>query len=180
MTECEGHRAGGDEYGGERLRSATLFVPTPLNVDDDAASDVVATLGISSLNQVTLTIARQATETAVLPLAVEAILSDDGGGSLPQSNVSFGYDARTDRAPGEFELSLALPAPGTDVLAIDLSQAERGEEIALIADLFDGTPILDIKPYIPYADAFPEAKAGWIDDLRRDELQYRKREPAEE
>lgn len=30
-------------------------------------------------------------------------------------------------------------------------------------DLLDGTPVLDIKPYVPYADAFPAAKAGWID-----------------
>ena len=28
-------------------------------------------------------------------------------------------------------------------------------------DLVDGTPITDIKPYIPYADAIPEAKAGF-------------------
>lgn len=32
-------------------------------------------------------------------------------------------------------------------------------------DLLDGTPVLDIKPYVPYADAFPDAKAGWIDQL---------------
>lgn len=32
-------------------------------------------------------------------------------------------------------------------------------------DLLDGTPVLDLKPYIPYADAFPEAGAGWLDDL---------------
>ncbi|QEM69343.1 tRNA (N6-threonylcarbamoyladenosine(37)-N6)-methyltransferase TrmO [Geobacter sp. FeAm09] len=32
-------------------------------------------------------------------------------------------------------------------------------------DLLDGTPVLDIKPYVPYADAFPDAKAGWIDEL---------------
>ena len=30
-------------------------------------------------------------------------------------------------------------------------------------DLLDGTPILDIKPYVPYADAFPASCAGWID-----------------
>ena len=30
-------------------------------------------------------------------------------------------------------------------------------------DLLDGTPVLDLKPYVPYADAFPEARAGWID-----------------
>jgi tRNA-Thr(GGU) m(6)t(6)A37 methyltransferase TsaA len=28
-------------------------------------------------------------------------------------------------------------------------------------DLVDGTPILDLKPYIPYADSFPNASAGW-------------------
>jgi tRNA-Thr(GGU) m(6)t(6)A37 methyltransferase TsaA len=30
-------------------------------------------------------------------------------------------------------------------------------------DLVSGTPILDIKPYIPYADAFPSAHAGWLE-----------------
>lgn len=30
-------------------------------------------------------------------------------------------------------------------------------------DLIDGTPVLDIKPYLPYADAFPSAKKGWAD-----------------
>jgi tRNA-Thr(GGU) m(6)t(6)A37 methyltransferase TsaA len=32
-------------------------------------------------------------------------------------------------------------------------------------DLLDMTPVLDIKPYIPYADAHPNASAGWVDDL---------------
>jgi len=32
-------------------------------------------------------------------------------------------------------------------------------------DLIDGTPILDLKPYVPYADAFPNSKAGWIDEI---------------
>lgn len=30
-------------------------------------------------------------------------------------------------------------------------------------DLLDETPIFDIKPYISKADAFPEARAGWVD-----------------
>lgn len=30
-------------------------------------------------------------------------------------------------------------------------------------DLIDGTPVLDVKPYVPYADAFPDARAGWVD-----------------
>jgi tRNA-Thr(GGU) m(6)t(6)A37 methyltransferase TsaA len=31
-------------------------------------------------------------------------------------------------------------------------------------DLLDGTPILDIKPYIPYADSFPDASIGFLSD----------------
>ncbi len=29
-------------------------------------------------------------------------------------------------------------------------------------DLVDGTPVLDIKPYVPYTDAFPDAQGGWL------------------
>ena len=31
------------------------------------------------------------------------------------------------------------------------------------ADLMDGTPIIDIKPYIVYADAHPDAQSGFVD-----------------
>lgn len=40
----------------------------------------------------------------------------------------------------------------------------RGPVITVVgADLMDGTPIYDIKPYIPYADSYPEAKGGFTD-----------------
>lgn len=32
-------------------------------------------------------------------------------------------------------------------------------------DILDGSPVLDIKPYVPYADAFPGASAGWLEGL---------------
>ena len=32
------------------------------------------------------------------------------------------------------------------------------------ADLMDGTPIFDVKPYIPYADCHPEASGGFAPD----------------
>ena len=35
------------------------------------------------------------------------------------------------------------------------------------ADLMDGTPIFDIKPYLPYADAHPEASGGFTDAAPR-------------
>jgi hypothetical protein len=31
-------------------------------------------------------------------------------------------------------------------------------------DLLDRTPILDIRPYLPYAEAFPDAAAGWLEE----------------
>ena len=41
------------------------------------------------------------------------------------------------------------------------------------ADLLDGTPIYDIKPYIPYADAHPEASGGFTDQTPRVRLEVR-------
>ena len=44
---------------------------------------------------------------------------------------------------------------------IDL-KAKCGIEIHVSGlDILDGTPILDIKPYLPYADSVPDAKCGW-------------------
>jgi tRNA-Thr(GGU) m(6)t(6)A37 methyltransferase TsaA len=31
-------------------------------------------------------------------------------------------------------------------------------------DLVDGTPILDVKPYVPESDCFPDASSGWTKD----------------
>ncbi|MDP1678401.1 MAG: tRNA (N6-threonylcarbamoyladenosine(37)-N6)-methyltransferase TrmO [Bacteroidota bacterium] len=40
-------------------------------------------------------------------------------------------------------------------------------------DLLDGTPILDIKPYIPYAEAFPDSEIGWLAEIENmDETPY--------
>ena len=35
-------------------------------------------------------------------------------------------------------------------------------------DVLDGTPLLDIKPYVAEFDAHPVSKAGWLDDRRED------------
>ena len=45
---------------------------------------------------------------------------------------------------------------------------EQTEEYGMVihvggADLMDGTPIFDIKPYIPYSDAYPHALGGFTD-----------------
>lgn len=41
---------------------------------------------------------------------------------------------------------------------------ERGPVLHVLgADMMDGTPIFDIKPYIPYADCHPDATGGFTD-----------------
>ncbi len=38
------------------------------------------------------------------------------------------------------------------------------------ADLMDGTPIYDIKPYLPFTDCHPDATGGFADMVREDRL----------
>lgn len=41
---------------------------------------------------------------------------------------------------------------------------ERGPVLHVLgADMLDGTPIFDIKPYVPYSDSHPEATGGFTD-----------------
>ena len=53
------------------------------------------------------------------------------------------------------------------------------------ADLMDGTPIFDIKPYVPYADAHPDAAGGFASQRAEPSLRveipepYRQRIPAD-
>lgn len=44
---------------------------------------------------------------------------------------------------------------------VKLEKIEPGKLTVSGADLMDGTPILDIKPYLPYVDSIPEASNGW-------------------
>jgi tRNA (Thr-GGU) A37 N-methylase len=49
---------------------------------------------------------------------------------------------------------------------------KNGQLILQISDhdLIEGTPILDIKPYLPFADAIPDATLGWADTPPTDRL----------
>lgn len=45
--------------------------------------------------------------------------------------------------------------------------ADLGPVISVLStDLMDGTPIYDIKPYIPYADCIPNAVGGFADNVK--------------
>ncbi len=44
--------------------------------------------------------------------------------------------------------------------------AVKGPRITIRGcDILNGSPVLDLKPYIPAYDSFPAAKAGWVDQL---------------
>ena len=54
---------------------------------------------------------------------------------------------------------------------VRLLRIEGNELVVAGADLMDGTPILDIKPYLPFADAKPDASGGFAEPLREYALQ---------
>ena len=46
---------------------------------------------------------------------------------------------------------------------VALERIDGTDLIVKGADLMDGTPIYDLKPYVAYADAHPEARSGFVD-----------------
>ena len=57
---------------------------------------------------------------------------------------------------------------GLSVVKIDHVESDTPEGPVIHvkgADMVDGTPIYDIKPYIAYADSIPEAKGGFTDNM---------------
>lgn len=53
----------------------------------------------------------------------------------------------------------------SSVRLLGMEETENEGTVLLVggADLMDGTPIFDIKPYIPYADSHPDAVGGFTD-----------------
>jgi tRNA-Thr(GGU) m(6)t(6)A37 methyltransferase TsaA len=53
-------------------------------------------------------------------------------------------------------------------LGLSVVQLVRMEGLVLHVrnvDMLDGTPVLDLKPYVAYTDAIVEARSGWLDDV---------------
>jgi tRNA-Thr(GGU) m(6)t(6)A37 methyltransferase TsaA len=51
-------------------------------------------------------------------------------------------------------------------LGLSVVKLERVEGLTLhvsALDMLDGTPVLDLKPYVTYADALDDAEGGWLD-----------------
>ncbi len=57
------------------------------------------------------------------------------------------------------------------LIGIEHSAAEGDVLIVSGADLMDGTPIYDIKPYLPFTDSHPDAKGGFADEKKEYSLE---------
>lgn len=70
---------------------------------------------------------------------------------------------RSDRKRGVFATRSPHRPNPIGISAVRLERVEGRVVHIRDLDLIDGTPVLDLKPYVPYADAFPEANAGWLE-----------------
>ena len=55
--------------------------------------------------------------------------------------------------------------------SVRLVKVDDGELIVSGADVLDGTPIYDIKPYLSFSDSHPEAKNGFAEETKDRELE---------
>jgi tRNA-Thr(GGU) m(6)t(6)A37 methyltransferase TsaA len=71
----------------------------------------------------------------------------------PRSATKRGvFATRSPHRPNPIGLS-AMRLEGIDGLTLHVSDV----------DLLDGTPVLDIKPYVAWTDAIPDARSGWLE-----------------
>lgn len=56
---------------------------------------------------------------------------------------------------------------------IELSSPDGPRIYVSGADLMDGTPILDIKPYLPFTDSHPEARGGFAQEVNETTKPFR-------
>ena len=57
-----------------------------------------------------------------------------------------------------------------ELLEVDYDAPDGPALVVGGADLLDGTPIFDVKPYVPHADCRPQARGGFADAHREDRL----------
>lgn len=63
----------------------------------------------------------------------------------------------------------ARPSP-IGMSAVRLLEVREGGVLEVAdVDILDGTPLLDIKPYVPEFDSYPGSRAGWFDESRSEQ-----------
>lgn len=83
-----------------------------------------------------------------------------GGNSLTVRPPKLGGNVRM----GVFATRSPFRPNGIGLSCVRLEKIEGTDLLVRGADLMDGTEIVDIKPYVPYADCHPEAVGGFSKD----------------
>lgn len=65
------------------------------------------------------------------------------------------FATRTPHRPNPIGLSL-----------VKIIEVRSGSVVVAGADIIDGTPVLDIKPYLPEVEAKPDARVGWTSEVQ--------------
>jgi tRNA-Thr(GGU) m(6)t(6)A37 methyltransferase TsaA len=73
---------------------------------------------------------------------------------------------RDDRPRGLFATRAPNRPNPIGISALRLLAVEGNAMKVADVDVLDGTPVLDLKPYVPAFDAFPGSRAGWLDEER--------------
>jgi len=74
-----------------------------------------------------------------------------------------------DTVPHGVFATRAPKRPNAIGLSVVRLVAVNGSELTVEdVDILDGTPLLDIKPYVPAFDSFPDERAGWFDRCLKD------------
>ncbi len=136
------------------------FARTPHAEKADAPRQPLAAVGVAGRLE-------------ILPTYRDALSDLEG---FERLIVIFGFD----RAPRTASLKVQPPRSTTkrgvfatrsphrpNPIGLSIVRLVRIEDLTLHVsdvDLLDGTPIYDLKPYLAYTDAFPAARAGWLED----------------
>ena len=72
------------------------------------------------------------------------------------------FSTRAPRRPNPIGLSV-----------VQLERIENGTLYIQNVDMLDGTPLLDIKPYVPEFDSQNEIRTGWLEQTRKGVITHR-------
>ena len=74
------------------------------------------------------------------------------------------YPKGKDIPRGVFAIRSPLRPNKIGLTAVKIISVENNTIHFEGADMIDGTPLLDIKPYVPDIDCYPDAGRGWFED----------------
>ncbi|HVN65893.1 MAG TPA: tRNA (N6-threonylcarbamoyladenosine(37)-N6)-methyltransferase TrmO [Methanomicrobiales archaeon] len=67
-----------------------------------------------------------------------------------------------DRERGVFATRAPRRPNAIGISIVRLEEVRDGELAIEDVDILDGTPLFDIKPYVPAFDSFPDERSGWL------------------